>query len=142
MLLSHIDPITGDLLRPFPPIQRLSLHGCQTLPSYIYPCLLSALPGLTHLVYIPTARRMSSTDAFFRISALPKSTLTDYDPSIQKVVYAICTLVIVVESVEEQLYHFYLIIPLRRISKVSIFVLTTSLITPLILEMFHSSYRH
>ena len=52
MLLSHIDPMTGELLRPFPPIQRLSLHGCQTLPSNIYPHLVSALPGLTHLVYI------------------------------------------------------------------------------------------
>jgi hypothetical protein len=50
MLRSHIDPVTHRILAPFPPIRRLSLHGCQTLPANIYPRLLPLLHGLTHLV--------------------------------------------------------------------------------------------
>jgi hypothetical protein len=50
MILSHINPVTGEILNPFPSIQRLSLHGCQTLPAHVYPKLLPLLPRLTHLV--------------------------------------------------------------------------------------------
>ena len=50
MMLKHVDLTSGELLQPFPPIQRLSLHGCQTLPATLYHNLLPHLSGLTHLV--------------------------------------------------------------------------------------------
>jgi Leucine Rich repeat len=46
---SHFDPLTKKCIKPFPPLKRLSLHACQTLPPHVYPPLLSQLPGLTHL---------------------------------------------------------------------------------------------
>ena len=50
MLRSHIEPNSGRVTQNFPPIKRLSLHGCQTLPAHVYPLLLALLPDLTHLV--------------------------------------------------------------------------------------------
>src|SRR5271169_7095074 len=49
---SHFDLTSGELLLPFPPIQRLSMHACQTLPASVYHHLLPHLPELTHLVFL------------------------------------------------------------------------------------------
>jgi hypothetical protein len=73
MLSTHVDPATYGSLSPFPPIQRLSLHGCQTLPASVYPLLLSHLPELTHLV-----RSIYDVSDRARILAQPKSTLLVY----------------------------------------------------------------
>ena len=57
MLSSHMDS-SNNCIHPFPPIQRLSLHGCQTLPPKVYHSLLPQLPHFSpqqlHLVPPPS----------------------------------------------------------------------------------------
>jgi hypothetical protein len=62
---------SNNVIHPFPPIQRLSLHGCQTLPPKVYHYLLPQLPQLTHLVPPPPPKLTSGSQ--FHASRLIRS---------------------------------------------------------------------